>query len=806
MRIISRRKTDKRLYERRFCGGIKLVQLIDHDVYCLNGETILELQEGCALNLLRGRTDRGDLPLDITGITRGEARKNTIAYRILMDHQTDRQADTLKIRFDALASHDITYVGIVQTARASGLREFPVPYVLTNCHNSLCAVGGTINEDDHLFGLSAAQKYGGIYVPAHQAVIHQYVREMMTACGSMILGSDSHTRYGALGTMGIGEGGPELVKQLLQKSYDLTYPEIVGVYLEGRPQNGVGPQDVALAIIGAVFKNGFVKNKVLEFIGPGIKNLSVDYRNGIDVMTTETACLSSIWTTDAAVGEYYEIHGRPDCYAELKPGAVACYDGLIIVDLDQIEPMIALPFHPSNVYTVSELNSNPYDILRAVEEEGKRQVDNPAIEFSLLDKIVDGRLRIDQGLVAGCAGGSFENLCAIASIIENHPLGNGSFSLGVYPASQPIYYELIKNDLAARMMSAGIVIKTAFCGPCFGASDTPASGSLSIRHTTRNFPFREGAKPDQGQVALVALADARTIAATAINGGFLTPATSVENKKQSRPYAFNGEIYSNRVYNGFGRPNRQEELKFGPNIADWPKMSALPQNLLLKVVSVITDPVTTTDELIPSGETSSYRSNPLRLAEFTLSRKDPQYVARAKGIQALEQERQNSPREAGKDVQISDALRTILANVRDYGDVASLDDLQTTTGIGSVICAVRPGDGSAREQAASCQRVLGGSANIAVEYATKRYRSNLINWGLLPLTTDADAKYEIGDLIFLPGVRSQIEAGSEVLPAKIIGADGVRDLRLYLKNLSPEERAIILAGCLINYYTNGLES
>ena len=781
-----------------------MVQLIDHDVYCLNGETILELQEDRALNLVRGRAKRGDPPPDINSISRDEARKNTIAYQILMSHQAGRQDDKLKIRFDALASHDITYVGIVQTARASGLSEFPVPYVLTNCHNSLCAVGGTINEDDHIFGLSAARKYGGIYVPAHLAVIHQYVREMIAACGSMILGSDSHTRYGALGTMGFGEGGPELVKQLLQKSYDLAYPEIIGVYLDGRPQDGVGPQDVALAIIGAVFKNGFVKNKVLEFIGPGIKNLSVDYRNGIDVMTTETACLSSIWSTDAAVAEYYEIHGRPDCYTELKPGEVACYDGLIIVDLDRVEPMIALPFHPSNVYPVWELNDNPYDILKAVEEEGRRQIDNPEIPFSLLDKLEDGRLRIDQGLIAGCAGGTFENLCAVASIIEDHPLGNGSFSLGVYPASQPIFYELIKNDLAARMISAGIVIKTAFCGPCFGAADTPANGSLSARHTTRNFPFREGAKPDQGQFALVALMDARTIAATAINGGYLTPATSMPIKKPSVPYTFNGEIYANRVYNGFGRPNDQEALKFGPNIADWPKMSPLPQNLLLQVAAVITDPVTTTDELIPSGETSSYRSNPLRLAEFTLSRKDPKYVARAKTIRALEQERGGLALEEAGEVKISDSLRTILIKVRDYGDSASLADLLTTTGIGSAVCAVRPGDGSAREQAASCQRVLGGWANIAVEYATKRYRSNLINWGLLPFTRDADLdlQYEIGDLIFIPGVRSQIEAGSEILQAKIIGSPGARDLRLYLKNLSPEEREIILAGCLMNYYNN----
>lgn len=782
-----------------------MLQLINHGVYLVNQEKLAEIGENGVADFVIGKGKTGDLPVDIHEVERENAKKNTIAYQILTKHNTGNDPDKLKIRFDTLASHDITYVGIVQTARASGLKEFPVPYVLTNCHNSLCAVGGTINEDDHVFGLSAAQKYGGIYVPAHLAVIHQYMREMMSACGNMILGSDSHTRYGALGTMAIGEGGPELVKQLLEKTYDLAYPEIIAVYLEGQPQPGVGPQDVALAIIGAVFKNGFVNNKVLEFVGPGIKNLSVDYRNGIDVMTTETTCLSSIWATDDKVKEYYDIHGRPEGYTELNPGEIAYYDGAIIIKLDQIQPMIALPFHPSNVYTIEELNHNAYDILRAVEIEGQKQIDNPDIKFSLTDKLVNGRLKVDQGIVAGCAGGTFENLCAVASLVENRSIGNGELALSAYPASQPIYLELIKNGAAAKMMLAGITMKTAFCGPCFGAGDVPANGALSIRHTTRNFPNREGSKPGDGQISSVALMDARSIAATAINGGFLTSAAEVEIKPSSLSYTFNKEIYNNRVYGGFKKSSNQDELKFGPNIADWPQMIAMPQHLLLKVATVINDPVTTTDELIPSGETSSYRSNPLKLAEFTLSRKDPGYVARAKDTALLEQERRDYIREKGKDSEISDALREICRQVMNQAsDFTDCTDVLNTTGIGSVVYAVKPGDGSAREQAASCQKVLGGWANIAVEYATKRYRSNLINWGLLPFTMNkpAEIPFAVGDIIFIPDIRENLEKGAEVLEARVIGDQGVQSMELLLRKLSADEREIILKGCLINYYSN----
>lgn len=777
-----------------------MVKLVKNGVYFLNKDSLLAKTDNSSFEVLKGSNKIGNLSIDVSKIKQDDARKNTIAYKILMGHNTSEDADNLKIRFDALASHDITYVGIVQTARASGLREFPIPYAMTNCHNSLCAVGGTINEDDHIFGLSAAQKYGGIYVPAHQAVIHQYMREMMASSGSMILGSDSHTRYGALGTMAIGEGGPELVKQLLKKSYDVAYPDIVGVYLEGKPKMGVGPQDVALAIIGAVFKNGFVKNKVLEFIGPGIQNLSVDYRNGIDVMTTETTCLSSIWATDSKVKEYFEIHGRPDSYSELTAGDVAYYDGMIIVDLDKIEPMIALPFHPSNVFTVSELNRNAQDILRTVEVEAKKQIDNPNIEFSLVDKVVNGRLKVEQGIVAGCAGGTFENICEVAAIVENMSTGNDSFSMSVYPASQPIYYELVRNGAVAKMMSAGIVVKTAFCGPCFGAGDTPANDTISARHTTRNFPFREGAKPTNGQITSVALMDARTIAATAINKGILTPATEIELGSPDMKYSFNKQIYANRVYNGFGNPKADQDIKFGPNIADWPKMSELTQNLLLKVASVITDPVTTTDELIPSGETSSFRSNPYKLSEFTLSRKDPGYVQRAKEVQELEQERKILIQKSFKTAEISDTLRSLLADVATNSS-QNLEDIIKSTGIGSVVCSVKPGDGSAREQAASCQKVLGGWANIAVDYATKRYRSNLVNWGILPFTIDnGDASFKTGDMIFIPDIRSKIDGGEEIIEAQLIHGKEVKAIKLFLKKLTAEERKIISKGCLINYY------
>lgn len=781
-----------------------MIKLIKNGVYLIDGKTILNISENGSLDSLTGQAENAAPQISADPRTLEDSRKNTLAYQILMNHNSSGDPKKLRIRFDALASHDITYVGIVQTARASGLREFPVPYVLTNCHNSLCAVGGTINEDDHVFGLSAARKYGGIYVPAHLAVIHQYMREMMSSCGSMILGSDSHTRYGALGTMAMGEGGPELVKQLLQKTYDLTCPEIIAVYLEGRPKPGVGPQDVALALIGAVFSNGFVNNKVLEFVGPGIHGLSVDFRNGIDVMTTETTCLSSIWTTDDKVKDYYQIHGRPDGYKELNPGPIAYYDGAVIIDLAKIEPMIALPFHPSNAYPISELNRNAGDILRAVEIEGQKQIDNPGLIFSLTNKLHQGRLKVDQGIVAGCAGGTFENLCQIASMVEKHSTGNQELSLSVYPASQPIYLELIQNGAAAKMISAGITIKTAFCGPCFGAGDVPANNALSIRHTTRNFANREGSKPGDGQISSVALMDARSIAATILNGGLLTPATDWDIDTTPVDYHFNQEIYANRVYNGFQIARPQEELKFGPNIADWPPMIALPENLMLKVAAVINDPVTTTDELIPSGETSSYRSNPLRLAEFTLSRKDPGYVARAKEVDSLEQQRRILIESEFKDQDVPPALQDICSQVIQHSSLSHCSDILRTTGIGSVVCALKPGDGSAREQAASSQKVLGGWANIAVEYATKRYRGNLINWGLLPFTMDraAENQFAIGDLILVPGIRKRLEKGDEVFPVRIIGASGTLSTELYLRNLTADEREIILKGSLINYYSH----
>jgi len=779
-----------------------LLKLIDKGVYFINNTSLVEAGENGTADLVIGPGSADNLGVDISKLVPEQAKQNTIAYRIMIDHNTSGDPKQLKLKFDALASHDITYVGIVQTARASGLKEFPVPYVLTNCHNSLCAVGGTINEDDHVFGLSAAQKYGGIYVPAHLAVIHQYMREMMSACGHMILGSDSHTRYGALGTMGFGEGGPELVKQLLQKTYDLTYPEVIAVYLQGKPQPGVGPQDVALAIIGAVFKNNFVNNKVLEFIGPGISDLSVDYRNGIDVMTTETTCLSSIWSTDEKVAEYLKIHGRSQAYAPLNPGPVAYYDGAVVVDLAKIEPMIALPFHPSNVYTIAELNRNAYDILRAVEIAGQKQMENPDIRFSLTDKLVGGRLKVDQGIVAGCAGGSFENLCQIAAMVENRSIGSGELAFSVYPASQPIFMELIRDGAAAKMMAAGITMKTAFCGPCFGAGDVPANGALSIRHTTRNFPNREGSKPDEGQISSVALMDARSIAATVLNGGYLTPATAMEIKLEPVSYYFDPQIYKHRVYNGFRQPEVREELKFGPNIADWPEMVAMPQHLLLKVAALITDPVTTTDELIPSGETSSFRSNPRKLAEFTLSRKDPAYVGRAKALDRLEQERR-SRLALGSEGEISKDLEAICRRLIDTLDYfKDCAEMLGATGLGSVVYAVKPGDGSAREQAASCQKVLGGWANIAVEYATKRYRSNLVNWGMLPFTiAPGEVPFAVDDLIFIPDLKDRLKEGQESMKAYAINSQGeVNELTLSLPRMTADEREIILKGSLINYY------
>ena len=709
---------------------------------------------------------------DAGNVTPDEARKNTIAYGILSAHNLSGDNNALKLRFDAMASHDITYVGIIQTARASGLTEFPVPYVLTNCHNSLCAVGGTINEDDHLFGLSAAKKYGGIYVPAHQAVIHSYMRETMSGCGKMILGSDSHTRYGALGTMAIGEGGPELVKQLLKRTYDVNRPEVICVYLKGAPKPGVGPQDVALELIGATFKSGFVKNKVLEFVGEGVASLSAEFRNGIDVMTTETTCLSSIWETDEVTKRYFEIHGRPEAYKRLTPGDIAYYDGAVVIDLSKVESMIALPTHPSNVYSIKELIANADKILP---------------EYGLADKLgKDGKIRAEQGVIAGCAGGIYDNLCAAADILRGKSIGCDEFALSAYPASQPAYLQLIRKGYAATLMEAGVTVRTAFCGPCFGAGDVPANGCFSLRHSTRNFPNREGSKPGAGQTAYVALMDARSIAATAANGGVLTPATDLDVKYSDPDYAFDDTVYRNRIYQGFGKANAEEPLRFGPNIRDWPEMSALTNDLLLRVASVIKDDVTTTDELIPSGETSSYRSNPEALSEFTLSRKDPAYVGRAKAVRAM-----NADRASAELAPIYEAIKGM-----GFADPEKAS-------VGSVVYAVKPGDGSAREQAASCQKVLGGMANIAYEYATKRYRSNLINWGMIPFTFDCDRDalpFDTDDFIFVPRVKELLVAEAETAKAYVISGGETKEITLTLPKLTDDERTIILAGCLINYY------
>lgn len=759
-----------------------MIKLFSKGVYLINNKEIIE--------------DCNDINLILKNklgnkcINKEEARKNTIAYNILNEHNVSKNKDKLQIKFDKLASHDITFVGIIQTARASGLKEFPVPYALTNCHNSLCAVGGTINEDDHMFGLSCAKKYGGIYVPPHQAVIHQFVREMMAGCGKMILGSDSHTRYGALGTMAIGEGGPEIVKQLLGKTYDINMPDIIGVYLTGSPQRGVGPQDIALAIIGSVFANGYVNNKVMEFVGDGIDNLSSDFRIGIDVMTTETTCLSSIWKTDNKIKEFYNIHGRPNEYKELNPGSVAYYDGMIYVDLSKIKPMIAMPFHPSNVYSIEELNSNLSEILADVERKAGISLDNK-VKFTLRDKIHNGRLYVEQGILAGCAGGGFENICDAADILRGSSIGSDEFSLSVYPASQPIFMELVKNGRIADIMETGATVRTAFCGPCFGAGDVPANNGLSIRHSTRNFPNREGSKITNGQIASVALMDARSIAATAANKGYLIPATEVDVNFTKPKYYFDKYIYINRVYDGVGKADSSVKLKFGPNIVDWPKMSALTDNLLLKVVSVIHDPVTTTDELIPSGETSSYRSNPLALAEFTLSRKDPQYVKKAKEIQKAEKARisNKSPIDAMNE------LEAILALINEKCTNINNENI----GIGSTIYAVKVGDGSAREQAASCQKVLGGWANIAKEYATKRYQSNLINWGMLPLIYKDEPCFENGDYIFIPNIVKAIKTKNNFINAYIVNKS-MKEIQFNLGELTDDERKIILKGCLINYY------
>ncbi len=759
-----------------------MVTTYDKGCYLVDGKTIVPDDEraGKALADLGAGTE-----------SRESAKENTIAYGILKEHNVSGSMEKLNIKFDKLTSHDITYVGIIQTARASGLEKFPIPYVLTNCHNSLCAVGGTINEDDHMFGLTAAQKYGGVYVPPHQAVIHQYAREMLSLGGGMILGSDSHTRYGALGTMAIGEGGPELVKQLLCQTYDVDMPEVVAIYLEGEPLKGVGPQDVALAIIGKVFGDGYVKNKVMEFVGPGVKNLSADFRIGIDVMTTETTCLSSIWETDDEIKQYYEIHGRSGDFKELRPGKVAYYDGLVKVDLSSIKPMIAMPFHPSNVYEIEEVNQNAADILADVEKRAKVSFGDK-VEFSLKDKIKNGRFMVDQGIIAGCAGGGFENICAAADILKGHFIGNDRFTLSVYPASTPIFMEVVKNGAAAAILESGAILKTAFCGPCFGAGDTPANNAFSIRHSTRNFPNREGSKVQNGQVASVALMDARSIAATAANQGVLTPATVFDGEFNRYKYHFDSEIYKNRVFDSHGEANPDVELQLGPNIKDWPKMSELPENLVLKVVSEIHDPVTTTDELIPSGETSSYRSNPLGLAEFTLSRKDPEYVGLAKEVRKA----QDALVEGGDPIAAFPELKAVMEKIgSEFADVNN-----DNVGFGSTIFAVKPGDGSAREQAASCQKVLGGWANVANEYATKRYRSNLINWGMLPFVIDeGELPFKNKDYIFLPGIRTAVKEKSDEIKAYAVSESGVKQFTLRLGNLTDDERQIILDGCLINY-------
>ena len=749
------------------------MKLYDTGVYLQNGQEIIP-------------ENQADLP-----VAKEEAAKNTIAYSILKAHNKSNNMEKLQIKFDKLTSHDITFVGIIQTARASGLEKFPVPYVLTNCHNSLCAVGGTINEDDHMFGLTCAKKYGGVYVPPHQAVIHQFAREMLAGGGKMILGSDSHTRYGALGTMAMGEGGPELVKQLLCQTYDINMPGVVAIYLKGAPRPGVGPQDVALAIIGEVFANGYVKNKVMEFVGPSVASLSADFRIGVDVMTTETTCLSSIWQTDAKIEEFYAIHGRPEDYKELKPGNVAYYDGCVEIDLSEIKPMIAMPFHPSNTYTIDELKANLDDILADVEKRAQVSLDGK-IPFTLRDKVVDGKLYVEQGIIAGCAGGGFENICAAADILKGKNIGHDAFTLSVYPASTPIYMELAKNGVLAELIGTGAVVKTAFCGPCFGAGDTPANNAFSIRHTTRNFPNREGSKIQNGQISSVALMDARSIAATAANKGFLTSAEEFDGSYSEHKYYFDKSIYENRVFDSKGVADPSVEIQFGPNIKDWPEMAALADNLILKVVSEIHDPVTTTDELIPSGETSSYRSNPLGLAEFTLSRKDPAYVGRAKEIQAAQKAIQagNCPAEAVPE------LKPVMETIhKSYPDVD-----KTNLGVGSTIFAVKPGDGSAREQAASCQKVLGGWANIANEYATKRYRSNLINWGMLPfLIPSGDLPFKNGDYLFFPGIRKAVEEKADVIKGYTVEGDSLKEFDVTLGELTDDEREIILKGCLINY-------
>ena len=743
-----------------------MVELIKHGVYLLNGKEIRD---------------------EYTGMTPDEARENTITYGILRAHDVDgAKGKKMRIRFDAMMSHDITYVGIIQTARASGLEEFPLPYAMTNCHNSLCAVGGTINEDDHVFGLSAAKKYGGIYVPANQAVIHQYAREMMVKCGNMILGSDSHTRYGSLGNMGVGEGGGELVKQLLRNTWDINAPEVVLVWLEGKPKKGVGPHDVAISLVKATFESGVVKNKVLEFAGPGVKELPIDFRNGIDIMTTETTCLSSIWVTDDEVKHHYDIHERPDDYRELQPGDVAYYDMMIRIDLSQQEAMIALPFHPSNAVTIHELQADPVGILTRIEEDAKKRF-GTKVDVHLVDKVVDGKVHADQGIIAGCSGGTYDNLAEAGAILKGKSIGNDYFTASAYPQSTPVSMAVTREGITADLMEAGVVMKPAFCGPCFGAGDVPSNNGLSIRHTTRNFPNREGSKPGQGQLSLVALMDARSIAATAANGGVITAATDVAYENTHKPYQYDDKIYKCRVYNGFGKARPETELRYGPNIKDWPTMYPMAENMLVELAAVIHDPVTTTDELIPSGETSSYRSNPLKLSEFALSRRVPEYVGLSKAIQ-----QQDLDRRAGNvSANVAEALKAVGANAEN-------------TSFGSCVFANRPGDGSAREQAASCQKVLGGDANICYEYATKRYRSNCINWGIVPFTIAPETTFDFqpGDKVFIPGIREAILEGKEEIDAQVITANGVQPIHLFFQNLTATERLILADGCLMNYYKN----
>lgn len=758
-----------------------MVKLYNGGAYLINGNTLIEENDIKKLETFTGKD-----------INKEEAVKGSIAYNILKAHNISGNMDKLRLKFDAMASHDITFVGIIQTAKASGMEKFPLPYVLTNCHNSLCAVGGTINEDDHMFGLSAAKKYGGIYVPPHIAVIHQYMREAFAGCGKMILGSDSHTRYGALGTMAIGEGGGELVKQLLEDTYDVNRPQVIAVYLTGAPNKGVGPQDIALAIICAVFKNGYVKNKIMEFVGPGIASMTTDYRNGVDVMTTETTCLSSVWETDEDTKKYLTVHGRANEYKQLKPADITYYDGVVYVDLSTIKPMIALPFHPSNVYEIDTLNENLEDLLHEVELEAVKIGKEAGKGLKLVDKITDGKLYVSQGIIAGCAGGTYSNVMEAAHILKGHSTGFDEFNLNVYPSSQPVFIETTRNGAVADLMESGAVVKTAFCGPCFGAGDTPANNGLSIRHTTRNFPNREGSKPGSGQMSAVALMDARSVAATARNKGILTPATEFADDYTVPEYRYDDTIYKNRVYNGFGNANKDSELIYGPNIKDWPQMTALTDNILLKVCSKILDEVTTTDELIPSGETSSYRSNPLGLAEFTLSRRDPEYVGRSKQVDIIEKARRN-----GEDI-LKD--NTELANV--FDKIRTIDGFSNIvandTEIGSMIYAKKPGDGSAREQAASCQRVIGGLANIAKEYATKRYRSNVMNWGMLPFILDEEPDFEVGDYIFVPNIKSHLRGDMSKIPAYIIG-ENIKEISLSIAEMTDAEKSIVEAGSLINY-------